>query len=219
VGIVIYRAYEWALLRGITTLPGYICFMISEEDLFTAPGKMTEVSRWCAEINSCSLNRISLRESEGREANQAIRAVTFHISTENPDRVMPVLENVRDIGTFARLVLHIGEISETEGHGMEVVVAIGKSGRDEIVSCIRKMVNDHVPPETVDEQTFERYLTFPYTPDLVIKTGGYYLTDFLIWQSVYSELFFSDVNWKWFRKIDFLRALRDYQSRKRRFGK
>ncbi|RPJ53201.1 MAG: di-trans,poly-cis-decaprenylcistransferase, partial [Methanobacteriota archaeon] len=44
-------------------------------------------------------------------------------------------------------------------------------------------------------------------------------TDFLIWQSVYSELFFSDVNWKWFRKVDFLRALRDYQSRKRRFGR
>jgi undecaprenyl diphosphate synthase len=52
----------------------------------------------------------------------------------------------------------------------------------------------------------------------VIKTGGYHLTDFLIWQSVYSELFFSDVNWKLFRKIDFLRALRDYQARVRRFG-
>jgi undecaprenyl diphosphate synthase len=81
------------------------------------------------------------------------------------------------------------------------------------------MACDHLLPEEVDEQTFERYLTFPYTPDLVIKTGGYHLTDFLIWQSVYSELFFSDVNWKWFRKIDFIRILRDYQARKRRFGK
>ena len=64
----------------------------------------------------------------------------------------------------------------------------------------------------------ERHLTFRYEPDLVIKSGGNHLTDFLIWQSVYSELFFSDVNWKFFRKIDFLRALRDFQFRKRRFG-
>ncbi|HJJ74275.1 MAG TPA: undecaprenyl diphosphate synthase family protein, partial [Methanocorpusculum sp.] len=44
-------------------------------------------------------------------------------------------------------------------------------------------------------------------------------TDFLIWQSVYSELFFCDVNWHKFRYVDFLRALRDFQSRQRRFGK
>jgi undecaprenyl diphosphate synthase len=81
------------------------------------------------------------------------------------------------------------------------------------------MAHDKIPPAEVTEQTFEQYLTFPYTPDLVIKTGGYHLTDFLIWQAVYSELFFSDVNWKWFRKTDFLRALRDYQARVRRFGK
>jgi undecaprenyl diphosphate synthase len=53
----------------------------------------------------------------------------------------------------------------------------------------------------------------------VVKTGDDHLTDFLIWQSVYSELFFSDVNWKYFRRVDFLRVLRDYQSRIRRFGK
>ena len=69
------------------------------------------------------------------------------------------------------------------------------------------------------EQLIESYLTFKYTPDVVIKSGGDHLTDFLIWQSVYSELFFSDVNWKYFRKVDFLRILRDYQSRIRRFGK
>jgi undecaprenyl diphosphate synthase len=219
VGIVIYRAYEWALLKGITTLPGYICFMISEEDLSSAPEKITEVSRWCTEINTCSLNRFPTGEAEYLDTYRSIRVVTFHISTEDPERVARNLQNINNISSFARLVLHIGETLVTEGQGMDVVVAVGKSGRDEIVSCIRKMVNDHLLPEAVDEQTFERYLTFPYTPDLVIKTGGYHLTDFLIWQSVYSELFFSDVNWKWFRKIDFIRILRDFQSRKRRFGK
>jgi undecaprenyl diphosphate synthase len=102
---------------------------------------------------------------------------------------------------------------------MDVCVAVGNSGREEIVCCIRRMAEDGISPESICEQTFEEYLTFPYAPDLVVKTGGSHLTDFLIWQSVYSELFFSDVNWKWFRKVDFLRALRDYQARVRRFGK
>jgi undecaprenyl diphosphate synthase len=219
VGLVIYRAYEWGLLQGITTLPGHICFMITEEDLLSAPAKMTEVSRWCTEINASSVHRIASREAGESLTTRTIRVVTFHISTEDPGKVARNLGSIRNISTFARLVLHVGETSVTEGRGIEVVGAVGKSGRDEIVSCIRKMASDHLLPEEVDEQTFERYLTFPYTPDLVIKTGGYHLTDFLIWQSVYSELFFSDVNWKWFRKIDFLRILRDYQARKRRFGK
>jgi undecaprenyl diphosphate synthase len=219
VGIVIYQAYEWALLRRITTLPGHICFMIPEEDLFSAPDKLAEVSRWSTEINAYTKNRISLPGQGGLDQASCIRTLTFHISTADPERVRPVLPKIRVIGSFARLILHIGETTETEGRGMEVVVAVGKSGRDEIVACIQNMARDHLPPEEVDEQTFERYLTFPYTPDMVMKTGGCHLTDFLIWQSVYSELFFSDINWKYFRKIDFLRALRDYESRKRRFGK
>jgi undecaprenyl diphosphate synthase len=81
------------------------------------------------------------------------------------------------------------------------------------------MAEEQVPPEEVTEEKVESYLTFKYTPDLVIKSGGDHLTDFLIWQSVYSELFFLDVNWDLFRRVDFLRALRDFQARKRRFGK
>ena len=65
----------------------------------------------------------------------------------------------------------------------------------------------------------ESYLTFKYEPDLVIKTGGDYLTDFLIWQSVYSELFLLDVLGALLRKVDFRRALRALRSRARPFGK
>lgn len=216
---MIYRAYEWALLRRITVLPGHICFMIPEEDLLAAPEKISEVSRWCTAINSYCEHRISFRREEAMDTNQGIRIITFHISAEDPRRVDPVLPVIRAIADFARLTLHIGETPEIRGRGMDVVVVVGKSGRDEIVSCIRRMAADRLDPGNVDEQTFERYLTFPGTPDMILKTGGYHLTDFLIWQSVYSELFFSDVNWKYFRKTDFLRALRDYQARKRRFGK
>lgn len=60
---------------------------------------------------------------------------------------------------------------------------------------------------------------FKHEPDLLIKTGGTNLSDFMIWQSIYSEIIFIDVNWNNFRKIDLLRVLRDFQKRQRRYGK
>jgi len=126
---------------------------------------------------------------------------------------------IRTVSSIARLTLHYRDEKEISGEGMDVTVAIGKSGREEIASCVRRMAEDRVDPESVDEDLLESYLTFNYEPDLVIKTGGDHLTDFLIWQSVYSELFFLDVNWALLRKVDFLRALRDFQSRARRFGR
>ena len=191
--------YERHLARQLTDRPDRICVLLSDRDLADAPGKVRECVEWC------------------REAG--IGAVIFHISTAEPDGLAPYLPELRRIAEVARLTLHCGETTESAGTGMEVTVAIGKSGREEIAGCIRRMAEDGVDPALVDEHTFEKYLTFPYAPDLVIKTGGDHLTDFLIWQSVYSELFFSDVNWPLFRRLDLLRALRDYQSRARRFGR
>ena len=148
-----------------------------------------------------------------------IRSVTFHIGTTHPDEMKRYRAEIDKIGTIARFILHVGDKEEISGNGMDVVVAVGKSGREEIIACIRKMAEKGVCPSDVDEKLLESYLTFKYAPDVVIKSGGDHLTDFLIWQSVYSELFFSDVNWRYLRKVDFLRILRDYQSRIRRFGK
>ncbi len=143
----------------------------------------------------------------------------FHISTDDPARLERCLPQIRKISSIGRLTLHYRDDKEVSGAGMEVTVAIGKSGREEIADCVRRMAENGVDPASVDESLLESYLTFKYEPDLVIKTGGDHLTDFLIWQSVYSELFFLDVNWALLRKVDFLRALRDFQSRARRFGK
>ena len=213
---MIYRLYEWVLLRRIGILPAYICFMITGDDLRSAPGKLGLVARWCGDVNRHLEGKASHPDTS--TANRAIRGVMVHISTPDPGEIVPFLPAIREVSRDAELILHIGEHQEDEGEGIIFEVAIGKSGRDEIVSCIRTMAGAGLRPEEVSEETFERCLTFRYTPDLVIKTGGYHLTDFLIWQSVYSELFFSDVNWKLFRKTDFLRALRDYQARLRRFG-
>ncbi|MDD3622278.1 MAG: undecaprenyl diphosphate synthase family protein [Methanofollis sp.] len=190
--------YERILLRNLKRLPEQVCFMITGEDMLEAPGKIVEATEWCREVG--------------------IQGTTFHISTDQTKQIRECLPTIRSIGEIANLNLHYGDTVETIGEGMEVTVAVGMSGREEITACIREIAQEGVDPNEIDEETIERHLTFTCMPDLVIKTGGNYLTDFLIWQSVYSELFFLDVNWKWFRKVDFLRALRDYQSRARRFG-
>lgn len=195
---MIYWLYGRLLARQITVLPNQICIMIDEQDIREAPEKLYDCVAWSVEMG--------------------ITGVIFHISTKDPQAMVPLLPAIRRISSIATLTLHCGEHEEVSGKGIAVTVAVGKSGREEITACIRAMAEEHLSPDAVDESVFERYLTFRYTPDLMIKTGGDHLTDFLIWQSVYSELFFSDVNWKFLRKVDFLRALRDYQSRVRRFG-
>jgi undecaprenyl diphosphate synthase len=209
---MIYWLYEQMLKRQLTDLPGHVCFMISGKDMADAPETLYRVTAWCNEISAYVAKH-------NAPARPVIRGITFHIATPSPLFMTKCLPEIRKIGTIARLILHVEDTEEVIGEGTDVVVAIGKSGREEIAACIRKMAEEHIAPEDVDEKLLESYLTFKYIPDVVIKSGGAHLTDFLIWQSVYSELFFSDVNWRYFRKVDFLRILRDYQSRIRRFGK
>ncbi|MCX6681997.1 MAG: undecaprenyl diphosphate synthase family protein [Methanoregula sp.] len=209
---MIYWLYEQMLKRQLCVLPSQVCFMISGDDMAQAPDNLVLVTGWCNEVSAY----IAQRAQPGKHT---IQGLTFHISTPEPETVERYMPAIRAIGDIARLTLHEGEKETVFGSGLDVVVAIGQSGREEITTCIRKMAQEQVLPEDVDERLLESYLTFKYVPDIVIKSGGDHLTDFLIWQSVYSELFFSDVNWKYFRKVDFLRILRDYQSRARRFGK
>lgn len=195
---MIHWFYERVLQRRLTVLPRDICFMLTEEDVTEAPHKIVEVAGWCRDVG--------------------LSAATFHISTDDPDRITPCLSEIRKLSIVGRLDLHIGDRVETAGEGMNIIVAVGKSGREEIAACIKKIAVEGMPAEKIDEEAIDRHLTFRCAPDLVIKTGGNYLTDFLIWQSIYSEFFFLDVNWRWFRKTDFLRALRDFSARSRRFG-
>ncbi|MDQ6755127.1 MAG: isoprenyl transferase [Actinomycetota bacterium] len=116
-----------------------------------------------------------------------------------------------------------------ERERLHVNVAVGYGGRREIVDAVRELLQDAVAKgkdigqlaEALDVDDISRYL---YTrgqpdPDLVIRTSGEQrLSGFLMWQSAYSEFYFCEALWPAFRKIDFLRALRDYAGRQRRFG-
>ncbi len=109
-----------------------------------------------------------------------------------------------------------------------LTVALAYGGRAEIVDAAKKIAEKvrqgDIPVEKINEEMFERFLYTAYMPkpdpDLIIRTSGEErLSGFLLWQSAYSELYFLDMFWPDFRRIDLLRAVRNYQQRKRRFGK
>jgi undecaprenyl diphosphate synthase len=112
---------------------------------------------------------------------------------------------------------------DTDRADAPIKVSVGLGGRHEFASAVRDLAADvaagDLDPETVSEDDIEGRLVFPAEPDLVIKTGAERLSDFMIWQSVYSELYFTDVNWRDVRRRDYLRALLDYADRQRRFGR
>ena len=105
-------------------------------------------------------------------------------------------------------------------------IAISYGGRTELVDAFRDMATEisdgELAPEQIDERLVSGHL---YTagmpdPDLIIRTSGEErLSGFLLWQAAYSELYFCDVFWPAFRRIDLLRAIRSYQQRERRFGR
>ena len=107
-------------------------------------------------------------------------------------------------------------------------IAIGYGGREEIVEAIKKIGMDiergNLKPEEIDKEIVSSYLytsdlPFP-DPDLVLRTSGEErVSNFLLWQLAYSELYFADVYCPSFRKTDFLKAIQSYQRRQRRYGK
>ncbi len=112
---------------------------------------------------------------------------------------------------------------DTERADAPIGISIGLGGKHEFAGAVRAVASevsaDALEPAEIDEADIEERLVFPTAPDLVIKTGAERLSDFMIWQSVYSELHFTDVNWRDFRERDYLRALLDFQDRQRRFGR
>jgi tritrans,polycis-undecaprenyl-diphosphate synthase [geranylgeranyl-diphosphate specific] len=135
---------------------------------------------------------------------------------------------IGDFSLFSKdLVDAIGLVEQKTAANDErlLQIALGYGGRDEIVKAVKsiatRVARGELSPEDINEQTISSslYTAGSHDPDLIIRTGGEErLSNFLLWQSSYSELVFLDTYWPQFRKIDLYRAIRTFQRRKRRFG-
>ncbi len=143
---------------------------------------------------------------------------------------------IRPIGTLellpasVRRALESAERTTHDNQRLLLHVGVGYGGRQEIIDAVKGYLHDSFmrrdpPEEIVQRLTADMVAKYLYTydcpdPDLIIRTSGEVrLSGFMLWQSAYSEFYFCDAYWPAFRKIDFLRAIRSYQQRHRRFGR
>jgi undecaprenyl diphosphate synthase len=147
------------------------------------------------------------------------------------DEVMEKGIQLRSIGRPDRLPTKLRKkvddaIERTRNNSnMTLVFALSYGGRSEIVDAARKLLRDaelgKIDPESIDEKTFAAYLYDPEIPDpdLLIRTGAELrVSNFLLWQIAYAEIYSTGVMWPDFGERDLVDAIRDYQSRERRFG-
>lgn len=110
--------------------------------------------------------------------------------------------------------------------GLNLVLALSYSSKWEIINAVKNLVRDSeekkIKPEMITNELFEEYLNTAEIPDpeLLIRTSGEYrISNFLLWQIAYSELYFTEKLWPDFRKEDLFEAVYNFQNRERRFGK
>lgn len=129
----------------------------------------------------------------------------------------------------ARALKEAVETTRTCTTGAHLTLAVGYGGRQEVIDALREHLHERAEAGdslaaaasslTVDDIARHLYTAGRPDPDLVIRTSGEQrLSNFLLWQSAYSELYFCEAHWPAFREIDFLRALRSFATRQRRFG-
>lgn len=162
------------------------------------------------------LMRLFQENFEGIANNKKIHKNEVRVKAVGNLDMLP--ENVRQ-------AIKVAEESTAMYDKRLVNIAIGYDGRLEIVDATKKIARDvkdgKLNPEDINEELINKNL---YTegladPNLIIRTSGEErLSGFLLWQSSYSELYFCDSLWPELRKVDFLRALRSYQQRERRYG-
>jgi tritrans,polycis-undecaprenyl-diphosphate synthase [geranylgeranyl-diphosphate specific] len=197
---------------------------------------LEELLNWCLEVGLRILTVYALstenflRPSEELDGLMQLFDRSFREVATDP-RVHEHGIRVRAIGNRALLPPHVQEAIGVAERATQQYsnyfynIAIAYGGREEIVEAIRSIAREvqegRLAPESIDANLVSKNL---YTgnlpdPDLVFRTSGEErISNFLLWQTAYAELYFADVLWPGLTKIDFLRAIRSFQNRKRRFG-
>lgn len=200
--------------------------------------KIADFLGWCreAEVEVVTLWLLStdnIRSRSGEEVSallEIIPEVVDELATPGNSwrlRIVGALDNLPTQVT-ARLT---AAAQRTEGRDSMVVnIAVGYGGRQEIADAVKKLLKQHADEGTsihelakildVDHISEHLYTSGQPDPDLIIRTSGEQrLSGFLLWQSAHSEFWFTEAYWPAFRRVDFLRALRDYAVRHRRYGR
>jgi len=144
---------------------------------------------------------------------------------KNNVRLMTI-GNLNDLPENARKGMEEGLELTKNNSGLRLILALSYGSRNEILRMVKsistKAMNGEVSPNKIKESDIIRELdTFNIPdPDLLIRTGGEFrLSNFLLWQIAYSEIYVTEKYWPEFRENELLKAIEDYQSRDRRFGK
>ena len=171
-------------------------------------------------------------ENWNRPATEVAALMSLILSAMEEELFMKNNVRMRLIGDVTRLPKEVRagvlRLQERTSHntGMTMVIALNYSSRWEITEAVRRiairMGNLDLRPQDIDEATIagEMATSFMPDPDLLIRTGGEVrLSNYLLWQAAYAELYFCDTFWPDFQEEDFCKAIVEYQQRERRFGK
>ncbi|WP_433871406.1 isoprenyl transferase [Saccharopolyspora sp. CA-218241] len=226
VGVILDGNRRWAKEAGLEAAYGHRA----------GARKIAEMLGWCEQANVEVVTLWLLSTDNLSRSSDELKALLEIISGVVDELTGPAKPwRVRIVGaldllpteTAARLS---AAALRTEGRGgMQVNVAVGYGGRREIADAVRKLLQRHAEAGTTIEElaevlTVDHIAEHLYTsgqpdPDLMIRTSGEQrLSGFMLWQSAHSEFWFCEAYWPAFRQVDFLRALRDYAVRHRRFG-
>jgi len=203
--------------------------------------KLDDVLDWCADLgvprvtlwvfSTDNLDRPVEQVSGILSAIEAkVRTLTHHPKIHDRRVRVQAIGKLELLPPSLVAVIRAAQEATAFYDGMSLTIAIAYGGRDEIVDAVGGLLAEQAEQgrsmrDVIGQITREGISRHLYTagapdPDLIIRTSGEIrLSGFLLWQSAYSEFYFCDVPWPAFRKIDFLRAVRSYQQRKRRFGK
>ncbi len=200
--------------------------------------KFVELLDWVDELDIPALTCWLLSKENLQRPSEELEPyfdVLIELFDEIPNAVAGRGVAVRFIGSMDLLPQGLVEAAKRlqaacpEGD-RRITIALAYAGRQEIVDAVRELVaslaDEGIPPDELadhidaDSLAAHMYAADLPDPDLVIRTSGEArLSGFLLWQSAYSEYSFVDVYWPAFRRVDFLRALRDFTKRERRFGR
>ena len=227
VGVILDGNRRWAKAMGYTD---------TAEGHRRGAEKIDELLSWCVEMDIPLVTLWLLSTENLSREPEEVGALLEIIEHKVRDLAADKDWRIRGIGALDMLPEATREMiehaqEESEGHNVRILnVAVGYGGRQEIADAMKRLMESYAEQgmeldEAAKKVTPDEISRFLYTaglpdPDLIIRTSGEVrLSGFLLWQSAHSEFYFCDPYWPDFRKIDFLRAVRSYQQRARRFGR